>query len=175
MRMIAYVPIDTPTHVHALGGVVVLALSVVMVAVAPTLLRRVAGLRGRWVDGVCGGCGYILRGLPTSICPECGADTRVVGSRRSLGMKSSVAIAACLAWLVVLYFMNDLFEAEVRAYLMRLIWGMEWYSGSSHWGRVETADRVRRIIVLCLAAAGGLGTYWLARRWGVRRASHTPA
>lgn len=28
----------------------------------------------------CGGCGYDARGLPTPICPECGADLRVVGT-----------------------------------------------------------------------------------------------
>ena len=30
--------------------------------------------------GGCGGCGYDARGLPTPICPECGADLRVVGT-----------------------------------------------------------------------------------------------
>ena len=27
----------------------------------------------------CGGCGYIVVGLPTHICPECGGDLRDVG------------------------------------------------------------------------------------------------
>ncbi len=30
----------------------------------------------------CGSCGYPTRGLPTSICPECGRDLNVVGTRR---------------------------------------------------------------------------------------------
>ncbi len=30
--------------------------------------------------GGCGRCGYDARGLPTPICPECGADLRVVGT-----------------------------------------------------------------------------------------------
>lgn len=30
---------------------------------------------------VCGQCGYDVRGLPSAICPECGADLAVVGLR----------------------------------------------------------------------------------------------
>jgi hypothetical protein len=33
-------------------------------------------------EGVCGHCGYSVKGLPSSICPECGSDLEVVGVRR---------------------------------------------------------------------------------------------
>lgn len=34
-------------------------------------------------EGVCTYCGYSVRGLPSSICPECGSDLDVVGVRRA--------------------------------------------------------------------------------------------
>jgi hypothetical protein len=37
--------------------------------------------RGRGRPHSCGNCGYLTIGLPSSICPECGADLRVVGDR----------------------------------------------------------------------------------------------
>ena len=34
----------------------------------------------------CGRCGYDVRGLPTPVCPECGGDLGVVGTRRRAGV-----------------------------------------------------------------------------------------
>jgi rRNA maturation endonuclease Nob1 len=41
------------------------------------LVRR--GGRSADHEGRCGKCGYIVKGLPTLTCPECGSDLRAVG------------------------------------------------------------------------------------------------
>ena len=48
--------------------------------VVETILRRevereISGAR----EPRCGRCGYIVIGLPSRICPECGSDLRTVG------------------------------------------------------------------------------------------------
>jgi ribosomal protein L34E len=60
----------------ALG--VYVAVTVSVIVFLRTQRRRAAD------DGEarCGSCGYRTRGLPTSICPECGQDLNVVGTRR---------------------------------------------------------------------------------------------
>jgi hypothetical protein len=52
---------------------------------------------GVWPDPRCGGCGYIVRGISSLTCPECGGDLREVGiipagTRRPIGRLTWVAI-----------------------------------------------------------------------------------
>ncbi|MGA2500705.1 MAG: hypothetical protein ABSH20_23450, partial [Tepidisphaeraceae bacterium] len=42
-------------------------------------------------QSVCGKCGYIVLGLPTFTCPECGSDLREVGILRPAGVRTSNA------------------------------------------------------------------------------------
>ncbi len=56
-----------------------LALLLVVVVLGTVLWRRRGG--GRTGEAVCGRCGYIVRGLPSFTCPECGSDLRQVGIR----------------------------------------------------------------------------------------------
>ncbi len=58
-------------------------------------------------SAACGRCGYNVRGMPTFVCPECGADVREVGIRPPasprrggvffLGLAMSIAALALLA------------------------------------------------------------------------------
>lgn len=48
----------------------------------------------------CSRCGYPTRGLPTSICPECGADTRVVGTKRLWQLRHVLVAIACGVYVV---------------------------------------------------------------------------
>ena len=55
---------------------------------------------------LCGRCGYDVRGLPTTVCPECGGDLREVGTRRSGGRREAAAwlvSALGLAGIVTIY------------------------------------------------------------------------
>jgi rRNA maturation endonuclease Nob1 len=62
-----------------------LILWMVITAVVGVVVKAI--LRGAEADGVralapeprCGACGYIVKGLPGRVCPECGSDLRVVG------------------------------------------------------------------------------------------------
>ena len=50
-------------------------LAAIGLAVAVYVRGRQQRQRQAWVDaGHCAACGYDLRGLPTSVCPECGRD-----------------------------------------------------------------------------------------------------
>ena len=56
----------------------------VALLVAVTVLLRKQRLRPTDAEEArCGSCGYLTRDLPTSICPECGRDLNVVGTRRA--------------------------------------------------------------------------------------------
>ena len=50
--------------------------------VAILLVRRWLMRGAKPGEDACGHCGYLVRGLPSSICPECGSDITVVGTRR---------------------------------------------------------------------------------------------
>jgi hypothetical protein len=62
-------------------------------------------LNAHGIDPRCGRCGYIVRGLARSICPECGSDLREVGVRRGdpwvnflRRHRFALRVAACVAW-----------------------------------------------------------------------------
>jgi hypothetical protein len=57
-------------------GIVLIWLALIGAFVATLLFARPKGAR---LDPSCGKCGYLVRGLSTFICPECGSDLREVG------------------------------------------------------------------------------------------------
>ena len=50
-----------------------------IVAVITRFLWQQSMVKPKAMEPVCGKCGYIVRGLPSNICPECGSDLEQVG------------------------------------------------------------------------------------------------
>jgi hypothetical protein len=130
LRILAFAPVSAPNHSDALVGGVILALCLTALSVLPALLSRIWRFPSRYLEGVCGRCGYSLHGLPSAVCPECGSDTRAVGTRRTLPSPRGLWIA-CAAWIALLFLFNQTYWFEIDAYLLRLIWGIGEYSASS--------------------------------------------
>lgn len=67
----------------------------------------VLGLRGRGGDaadsGTCGKCGYMVRGISTLQCPECGADLRETGIQPSGRTSRKGMLIAGIALVVVCF------------------------------------------------------------------------
>lgn len=168
MQVLAYfgaVPVPTPTHGQALVGALLLVLCL-------PLLTLVAGGVARWwrraeefVQGVCGRCGYSLRGLPAgTVCPECGADTRVVGTRRPVRRWwGGGARLACVLWVGLLIGVNLAWGFEIECYVLRLVWGIE---SAPYLGLPpDYPTAVIRRIATGALAAGGIGAIlWFSRR-----------
>lgn len=169
MQVLAYfgaVPVPTPTHGQALVGALLLVLCL-------PVLTLVAGGVARWwrraeefVQGVCGRCGYSLRGLPAgTVCPECGAETRVVGTRRPVRRWWGGTWLACGMWVVLLLGVNLVWGFEIEGYAMRVVWGVETRSG--YWWRAPEqsgAVTIRQVVMLALAAGGVGAILWFSRR-----------
>jgi class 3 adenylate cyclase len=64
-------------------GLAALALVAASVFLLRQFRRRSQGSAG--AEGACGHCGYLVRGLTTFTCPECGSDLRQVGITRRRG------------------------------------------------------------------------------------------
>ncbi len=62
--------------------------------------RRRAGVKAD--AGVCGACGYTVKGLTTFTCPECGADLRQAGIQRPGGHSGKTVIFGMLTGVAVL-------------------------------------------------------------------------
>jgi len=62
-------------------AVITLAILLGLLIVAVRFLRRDPG-RKLGSEPTCGGCGYVVTGLTTFVCPECGSDLRQVGINR---------------------------------------------------------------------------------------------
>ena len=94
----------------AFGRILVLLLLVafvvllvgVVISIVVLLIRRG---RGTTDGGTCGGCGYMVRGLSTLRCPECGADLREVGINKP-AKRSSKALTILIILLGVLLFLS---------------------------------------------------------------------
>ena len=127
---LAFAPISTPHHADALRGGLILAICLAALSLLPATLSRIWRSSARYIEGVCGRCGYSLRGLPGTVCPECGSDTRIVGRRRFLPSLGG-AWLACAAWVALLLLMNQIYWFQIDSYLLRLIWGVDEYSASS--------------------------------------------
>ena len=152
--MLAYVnlQIETTTHGQAALAVLLLVIALGAFASLPAILRRLAGRRGgNFVHGVCGRCGYSLRGLPTTICPECGANTAIVGTRRPSRNPGSGRWFACALWIVLLLIFNSNFRWEIDAYFLRLLWAT-----NTAWPGTpfRDAELLRQLLIAALMAIG---------------------
>lgn len=91
---------------------IVLAIPVValvMLIAGLVMLTRTRGQAGAASEGNCGKCGYLVAGLSTFVCPECGSDLRVVGivaprKSRGLAMGLTIGGAAVLALMCTGFF-----------------------------------------------------------------------
>lgn len=156
--MLAYIDlqIETTTHGQAALAVLLLVIALGAFASLPAILRRLAGRRGgNFVHGVCGQCGYSLRGLPTTICPECGSDTAVVGTRRPSRNPGAARWIACALWIALLLIFNSNFRWEIDAYFLRLLWAIK-YAHTHAWpgARFRNAELLRQLLIAALMAGG---------------------
>ena len=159
----AYAPIPTPTHAQALLGLAMLA------ACLPTLIwfaSALARMRPRKgsdvVEGVCGRCGYNLQGLPGTICPECGADTSEVGTRRPVRNFARGTWTACILWLALLLALNSYFKVNIERYMLRLVW--QETSFSRWWPQNHPTKPLRLATLAILMAVGVAIIIWFSRR-----------
>ncbi|MHC4444840.1 MAG: hypothetical protein ACYTA5_19760 [Planctomycetota bacterium] len=84
----------------AIGWLAFLFFVLLVVAAAVVLLWRFWGAKADDTPA-CGRCGYIVKGLPSFTCPECGSDLREVGivgpgMRRAMGGKVYIALWSIL-------------------------------------------------------------------------------
>lgn len=92
------------------AGVIGLPFIVIFVLILGVVLLGILALRG-WLRKSqptavasdlpsCGSCGYSVRGVSELVCPECGADLKVVGILKP-GQRRTSVLAGCLMPLVV--------------------------------------------------------------------------
>lgn len=99
------------------------ALLLLVIIIAASLLRahRVSPTDH---EPSCGRCGYIVRGIPTLTCPECGSDLREVGI--TMGKTSHSPwipfLLGALVWSIILPFVASLVAHAISAALPR--WGI---------------------------------------------------
>jgi hypothetical protein len=143
----------------------VLLISFAAATALPWALMRAGFLASRFVEGVCGRCGYSLRGLPTPVCPECGADSLVVGTRRQVGKSRRGYWIAAAAWVLVVYTFGTIWQWEIDAWLLRAVWGIRYYSGTLlASGHYPDPAPLRRSMLAALALGGSILILWLHRR-----------
>jgi hypothetical protein len=156
----AFVPIQTTTHHQAAVTALLLVIALAMLASLAGILRRVIGRRGRdsfhAANGVCAHCGYSLRGLPSTICPECGSDTAVVGVRRPGRNSSTGRWILCGVWIALVFVFNSNFDWEIESYFLRLVWGFEYvHTGAfASDAQVRCAILFRQLLIAALMAGG---------------------
>jgi len=122
-----------------------LAALVLPIVIASTVLL-VRGLRRRrraTGDGRCGKCGYLVKGLTTFVCPECGSDLREVGIVGGARVRAAPPGAA-VAFLTIVGWKLALAAAAVT---FGAIGGIEYYADhyhATHWEHTETIVAVPR-------------------------------
>jgi hypothetical protein len=157
-----YVSSPTPTHMQAL---LVLAVLIASLPALVLLAGVLAGTHTRtpraFAEGVCGRCGYSLQGLPGTICPECGADTLIVGTRRVLFNVRDTRIP-CTLWIALLLTLNSLFKREIEEYILRLGWDVQY---APPWRQWRHPTKLLRLASLgALMIAGVTIIIWFSRR-----------
>jgi hypothetical protein len=130
------------------------------------LLRRFVGRHGSdFVHGVCGHCGYSLRGLPSTICPECGSDTTVVGVRQPARNPAAARWIACALWIVLVLVFNVTFKREIDSYFLRLVWGEKYvYRSVMLYEQPKDPKLFRQLLIAVLMAAGVTVILFVSRR-----------
>src|SRR5947207_11875152 len=106
----------TPSHGEAVLGLSILFFCLPAIIFVSAGIARL-GRRRRpleFIEGVCGRCGYSLRGLPGATCPECGADTARVGTRRARRRFSRGTWLACAMWIALLLGVNSVWRFEIE-------------------------------------------------------------
>jgi hypothetical protein len=143
----------TPPQAMAAAVVLLLLLAVALFACLVGIVRRINGRRGSdFIHGVCGHCGYSLRGLPSTICPECGSDTKVVNRRPVRGGGAGRWIA-CGVWIALLLAVNSVFRLYIEAHFLRLI-SPEYADSIIAGPPMEKAKLYRRLFIVALMAGG---------------------
>jgi hypothetical protein len=157
-----FVSIPTPTHAEALLGLAVLAACLPVLILFASALGRMRTRRpSDFLEGVCGRCGYSLHGLPGTICPECGADTSIVGTRQPRRRQEGTWIA-CALWILLLLTLNSHFRFEIDGYILRLVWQVEYIGGT---GRGHYPIWVLRLAsIIALMITGVAIIIWFSRR-----------
>lgn len=164
--LLGYVQVQTPSHRQALGWLVALAVMFAGTVFLPRVFLLFRGGR-RYIENVCGKCGYPLHGLPTPVCPECGSDTGRVGTRLAVGPSRAARWWAWGAWVVALMTANYFYFWEVDNYLLRLGWGVDSWGGTSNRPPVslKVVSGIRLGLLAALAAVG----FFVLRLHGGRR------
>jgi hypothetical protein len=149
LSLLGYVAIQTPTHAQALLGLALLiACLPALILFASAIARARSRRASEFIEGVCARCGYSLQGLPSgTICPECGADTSIVGTRRPRRRLGSAWIA-CTLWIVLLLTLNSFFKFEIDGYIHRLVWHEEYWSRWMQSSLLTQALRLASIVAL---------------------------
>jgi hypothetical protein len=149
LSLLGYVAIRTPTHAQALLGLALLVACLpALVLFAGAIARARSRRASDFIEGVCGRCGYSLQGLPRgTVCPECGADTSIVGTRQPRRRLGSAWIA-CTLWIVLLLILNSFFKFEIDGYIHRLVWHEEYWSRWMHPNLSTKALRLASIVVM---------------------------
>jgi hypothetical protein len=169
--IIGYVPFSftTPTHGDAVLGLSILFFCLPVIVLISGAMTRM-GRRRRpveFIEGVCGRGGYSLRGLPGATCPECGADTSRVGTRRPLRHFSRGTWLACAVWIALVLGVNSVWRFEIEGYLLRLLWNVEEYT---RWLPPDHPTGAYRLALVAMTVVmGALAILWISRREASRR------
>jgi hypothetical protein len=165
MTFLGLTPIEPTTHRQAAVTALLLVIALVVLATLGRLLRPFAGRRGSDpTPGVCGHCGYSLRGLPSTVCPECGSDTAVVGVRRPSHNRGSGRWILCALWIVLVLVFNSNFDWEIESYFLRLVWGAKYASRSNMLHELPKDPKLLRQLLIAALIAGGVTIILLASR-----------
>lgn len=110
-------------------------------------------------EPTCGKCGYIVRGLSSSICPECGSDLRIVGVIPPNTPRPPSAFDRCLNWTITL---------TVIAFSLSNVASDEFAPMTyTHRALRVVSCRIDHVDMRIMAEARGTAVYW-------KGSKHTP-
>ena len=118
---------------------VFIAFTAVIVLVRRWLLRG-----AKPGEDACGHCGYLVQGLPSSICPECGSDVEIVGTRRPSwwlnlppSTRRNIALLVWVIWSIWAY------NASMPFYVWFVVPGTYCYGEETSTGVVGSGPQPR--------------------------------
>src|SRR6185369_9941136 len=91
-------------------------------------LKRKPGAERASFEPACGRCGYLVRGIPTFTCPECGGDLRDVGidvGKRTGGAGWVAVIALVAVWALCMWLAGGLIDMLIVEWTPRYTSGTE--------------------------------------------------